>query len=198
MKHTNAIFLFAVATATVIASGLASGATLRTVRDPKNRFTIAIPSTWSVQTSTASRAPAVAAKAPAPAGHLPDSLDVITQDLSAQITPAACLSEATTVMRFSIHNWTTLHEGATTLAGMKGYSRSYVWRSANGAQRRTVQTCVTLGRRAFVLVGTSENTPAAASHDLVQIEQIMQTFRPVTSTLPPASPPPPGQTPGNW
>jgi hypothetical protein len=197
MKHPRALFLLALAMATVIASGFASAATLRTVRDPKNRFTIAIPSTWNVQTSTASRAPAVAAKAPTPAGHLPDSLDVITQDLSAPITPAVCLSEATTVMRFSIHNWTTLHEGPTTLAGMKGYSRSYVWRAATGAQRRSVQTCVTLGRRAFVLVGTTENTPAAASHDLVQIEQIMQTFRPVTSTLPPALAPAPGRTPGN-
>jgi hypothetical protein len=197
MKHTRAIFSLAAATAIVIASGFASGTTLRTVRDPENRFTIAIPSTWSVQTSTASRAPAVAAKAPTAAGHLPDSLDVITQDLSVPITPAACLSEATTVMRFSIHSWTTLHEGTTTLAGIKGYSRSYVWRSANGAQRRSVQTCITLGRRAFVLVGTTENTPAAAGHDLAQIEQIMQTFRPVVSTLPPAAPPPPDRTPGN-
>jgi hypothetical protein len=51
--------------------------------------------------------------------------------------------------------------------------------TATGEARRSVQTCVTIGPRAILLVGTVANTPAAVRQDLPQIERIMGTFRPV-------------------
>jgi len=82
--------------------------------------------------------------------------------------------------------WTTLEEGPITFNGMQAYTRDYVWRTGTGAPRRSVQTCVTVGRRAFLLVGTTANTPAAVQDDLPQVEHIMATFQPVVSTLPSA------------
>ncbi len=87
-------------------------------------------------------------------------------------------------MRFTIHSWGTLHEGSATLAGLPAYSRSYTWRTSGGQDRRSVQTCVTLGRRAFVIVGTTANTQRGVQQDLPKLEQIMATFRPNASNLP--------------
>src|SRR5579859_3322500 len=155
-----------------------SGQPTKTVQDPKNRFAIDVPQSWRVRTSTAIWSPAVSATAPAPSRQLPDSVDVTVRDFLSPITPSACASQAATVMRFSIHTWTTLKEGATVLNGVQAYTRDYVWRTSTGAARRSVQTCVTFDRRAFVLVGTTANTPAAVQDSLPQIEDIMATFRP--------------------
>lgn len=164
----------------------------KTVQDPKNRFTIDVPLSWRVRTSTAIWSPAVSATAPAPSGQVPDSVDVTVRDFMSPITPSACASQAATVMRFSIHEWTTLEEGPVTFKGTQAYTRDYVWRTSTGVSRRSVQTCVTFDRRAFLLVGTTANTPAAVQDSLPQIEDIMATFRPVLSSPPsvPATPTP--------
>ena len=158
------------------------------VKDPESRFTIVVPVDWKVQTSTSSRAPAVSAKSPAASGQLPDSVDVITQDLPTAITPQGCAGAAAQVMRFTIHHWTTLSEGSATLAGLPAYSRLYTWRTSTGQDRRSVQTCVTLGRRAFVVVGTTANTQSTVRQGLPKVEQIMATFRPNTANLPATAP----------
>jgi hypothetical protein len=111
-------------------------------------------------------------------------VDVITQDLPTAITPQGCAGQAAQVMRFTIHQWTTLHEGPATLAGLPAYSRSYTWRASVGQVRRSIQTCVTMGRRAFVVVGTTANTQAGIQQDLPRLQQIMDTFRPNTTNLP--------------
>lgn len=176
------------------AEGAASQPASHVIKDPQNRFTIAVPADWNVQTSTGARSPAVTAKAPAVSGQLPDSVDVITQDLPTAISPQGCASEAAQVMRFTIHQWTTLHEGPATLAGLPAYSRLYTWRASVGQVRRSLQTCVTMGRRAFVVVGTTANTQGSVQQDLSRLQQIMGTFRPNTANLPdthgPAAPRP--------
>jgi hypothetical protein len=176
------------------AEGAAPVAATHVVTDPQNRFTIAVPADWNVQTSTGRRSPAVTAKAPAVSGQLPDSVDVIAQDLPSAVSPQGCASEAAQVMRFTIHQWTTLHEGPATLAGLPAYSRSYTWRASVGQVRRSVQTCVTMGRRAFVVVATTANTQAGIQQDLPRLQQVMNTFRPNTTNLPathgPAAPRP--------
>jgi hypothetical protein len=166
------------------AEGAAPPPASHVVKDPQNRFTIAVPADWHIQTSTGARSPAVDAKAPAVSGQLPDSVDVITQDLPTAITPQGCAGQAAQVMRFTIHQWTTLHEGPATLAGLPAYSRSYTWRASVGQVRRSIQTCVTMGRRAFVVVGTTANTQAGIQQDLPRLQQIMETFRPNTANLP--------------
>jgi hypothetical protein len=163
---------------------------LKVVTDPQHRFTIAIPSNWLVKTSTDSRSAAVSANSPAAAGSLSDSVDVVIQDFDYAISPQSCLGDAATVMRFTIHSWTTLHEGPATLAGMPAYSRVYRWRTASGQPRRSIQTCVTVGRRAFVVVGTTDDTTAAVNQRFPVIQQIIASFRPNLSNVPaPASVP---------
>ncbi len=166
------------------AAGAASSPAPHIVKDPGNRFTIAIPADWNVQTSTGGRTPAVAAISPPATGQLSDSVDVIAQDLPIALSPQGCAGQVAQIMRFTIHEWTTLHEGPATLAGLPAYSRSYTWRTSAGQDRRSVQTCVTMGRRAFVIVGTTANTQGDIQEHLARLEQIMETFRPNTRDLP--------------
>jgi hypothetical protein len=166
------------------AAGAAPPPTSHVVKDPGNRFTIAIPVDWNVHTSTGGRAPAVAALSPPAPGQLSDSVDVIAQDLPIALSPQGCAGEVAQIMRLTIHEWTTLHEGPATLAGLPAYSRSYTWRTGTGQDRRSVQTCVTMGRRAFVIVGTTANAEADIQEHLAKLEQIMATFRPNATNLP--------------
>jgi hypothetical protein len=161
-----------------------SAARLVTVKDPENRFTIMVPANWAVQTSTSARAPAVTAKSPASSGQLPDSVDVITQDLPMPINAQECADKISQVMRFTIHRWTTLHEGAATFLGMPAYSRAYTWHTSAGQDRRSELTCVTMGRRAFVMVGTVANDQHGAPSDFTQLQRIIGTFHPNTANLP--------------
>ena len=165
------------------------------VKDPENRFTIMVPANWTVQTSTSARAPAVTAKSPASGGQLPDSVDIITQDLPTPINAQECADKVSLVMRFTIHSWTTLHEGTATLLGMPAYSRTYTWRTSGGQDRRSELTCLTMGRRAFVMVGTMANDQHAAPHDLTQLQHIIGTFHPNMMNLP-SSDHPGGSKPG--
>ncbi|HET9001413.1 MAG TPA: hypothetical protein VFP86_17370 [bacterium] len=193
MRRMNAVLGAAVVAGTMMISTLVmtEGAALKNVRDPLGRFTISVPATWNVQTSTSSRAAAVTTAAPATSG-LPDSVDVIVQDTSSALSPQACVGEADMVMRFTIHSWTTVQQGATTLGGLPAYSRVYVWRAQTGQQRESVQSCVTRGRRAFMVVGTTANTPLTVREHLPQLQQIMNTFRPLASAPPPEAPATPG------
>ena len=155
------------------------------VKDPENRFTIMVPASWAVQTSTSARAAAVSAKSLAPNGHLPTTVDVITHDLPTPLDAQQCADKVAQIMRFTIHNWTTLHEGVTTLAGLPGYSRAYTWHTSTGQERRSDQTCVTMGRRAFVVIGTTANDPRSVQQALSQLQRIIATFHPNATNLPP-------------
>jgi DcrB len=166
------------------AAGAPSPPASHVVKDPGNRFTITVPADWNVQTSSGGRSPAVAAMSPPASGQLSDSVDVIAQDLPIALSPQGCAGEIAQIMRFTIHEWTTLHEGPVTLAGLPAYSRSYTWRTKTGQDRRSVQTCVTMGRRAFVIVGTTANTQSDMEEHLDRLEQIMATFRPNAMNLP--------------
>ncbi len=194
MRRIRAVLGAAAVVGTIVISTtmvLTEGAALKNVRDPLGRFTISVPATWNVQTSTSDRAAAVTTAAPAKAG-LPDSVDVIVQDTFTALSPQACVGEADMVMRFTIHSWTTVQEGASTLGGLPAYSRVYVWRAQTGQQRESVQSCVTRGRRAFMVVGTTANTPITVREHLPQLQQIMNTFRPLASAPPPTEPTTPG------
>jgi len=171
----------------LLIAGVASGdepLPMQTVRDPQGRFTIDLPAAWQVVTSY--RDPAVAAKSPAQSGDLPDTVTVIVRDLPFAISPENCARQVAQLMRLMIHRWETVSEGAVTFSGLAAYSRTYTWRTKTGEDRRSVQTCAVMGRRAFVLIGTTMNTPDRVNDDLPKIVRIMSTFRPVASS--PAEP----------
>ncbi len=183
--------LVALVAAAITAAGAPAGAVgqtpgLRVVRDPANRFTIDVPATWHVQTSV--KNPSVVAKAPAPPRELPDSVDVIVYDMATPISPATCVHEAEQVMRFAIRSWTNVSEGPATVAGLPAYTRTYTWRASTGDQRRSVQTCVTQGRRAFMMIGTTENTPAQVRADVPVLLRVLETLRVNPGALPSPTP----------
>ena len=167
---------------TAAAARSAGPLALHTVRDLQGRFTIDVPIAWQVETSY--RDAAVSAKSPARPGELSDTVEVIVRDLPFAISAENCARQVAQFMRLIIHHWDTLSEGAGTFGGLAAYSRTYNWQTKTGQDRRSVQTCAVMGRRAFVLIGTTMNTPDRVTDDLPEIVRIMNTFRPATSSTP--------------
>lgn len=153
----------------------AQDAGLTTVRDPQNRFTIDVPAGWSVQTQA--KNPSVVAKAPAAKTTLPDSLQITVYDWSTPISAKTCISESDIVLRYVIHTWTTVKEGPVTVAGQPGYSRVYNWK-AGSEPRQSVETCVTHGNRVYVVVGTTDNTPAKVTATMPLMLRSIATLQP--------------------
>ncbi len=197
MRVGRAAFLAVLAIAAVLVSPIAGGAQsdgFRPVQDPRDRFTIGIPATWEVRTSTGD--PAVEATSPAPAGELPDSLDVIVRDLPWPISPEACVQRAEQVMRLLGTGYTTVDKHPDEIGGLQAYSHAYTWRTRAGVVRRSYQVCATLSRRAFILIGSTTDTPARVRERMPTLERIMDTFRP--KGAPPAAPEHSRPEPGQW
>ncbi len=170
----------------VLVSGAAGQAlTLRTVKDVNDRFTIGVPANWRVKTSTGD--PALEATAPASGKLTPDSVNVIVRDMPMALSPQSCVQEAQGVLKYVIHAYTTVSEGPQTVATLPAYSYVYDWKTKTGEPRRSIAVCTTIGHRAFMIVGTTGNTPAKVRTVMPQIAQIVQTFRPASQPAGPAS-----------
>jgi hypothetical protein len=142
-----------------------AGGSYRTVRDLDNRFTIAIPATWKVTTSRGDPA-------------LPASLAVIVRDLPVAITPETCVYEAQYVMRRAIQRYASVAAGPDRIGSLPAWSHAYTWTARNGEERRSVQTCVTVGRRAILAIGTTANRPARLRDDMPELTRAIQSLRP--------------------
>jgi len=184
--------------AVVMAAGLASAVslgagislgqsspTLQPVEDRGGRFVISVPPTWRVDQSGRDL-PALSAFSPEPPETPPDSVEVFVRDLPFPITPPACSQQVAFAMWVTIHQWTTLSEGPDTIGGLAAYSRVYTWHPRNGRERRSLQTCVPLGRRVFVIIGTTQNTPNRVAEVVPALARIMRTFRPGPAPVPAA------------
>ncbi|HEX4835334.1 MAG TPA: hypothetical protein VFW01_03265 [bacterium] len=178
MRTVTTVLALAAAMAVLLARPDASGwsMVLRTVRDPGARFTIRVPETWEVHTS--SGYVVIEAIAPVSAGQTPSSVDVIVRDLPAAISAESCVHQAETVMRYVIPSFRTLDESPKTIGGLPGYSHAYTWRTRDGEERRSLQVCVTLGNRAFVVIGTTGNTPVRVRRDMPTLTRIIETLHP--------------------
>lgn len=178
MRTVTTVLALAAAMAVLLARPDASGwsMVLRTVRDPGARFTIRVPATWEVHTS--SGYVVIEAIAPVSAGQTPSSVDVIVRDLPAAISAESCVHQAETLMRYVIPSFRTLDESPKTIGGLPGYSHAYTWRTRDGEERRSLQVCVTLGNRAFVVIGTTGNTPVRVRRDMPTLTRIIETLHP--------------------
>ena len=163
--------------ALLLTPGLALAQDLMSVRDREGRFTISVPSTWRV-TQPGGDMPALSAFSPAPPETPPDSVAVFLRDTPFPVSPEFCVRQAGGAMRESIGTWTTLSEGPDTLGGVPAYSRAFTWHTTTGAERRSVLTCVPVGRRVFVIVGTTTNSADSTAQTLPELTRIMGTFRP--------------------
>lgn len=158
---------------------------LKPVSDPEHRFTIAMPAGWNVLTQT--KNPSVVGTSPNPSGQLPDSVNVVVYDMPNAISAEDCIHESDLVLRYAIHTWTNVSQGPVTVGGKPAYSRVYDWKSG-GSSRRSIQTCVTEGHRVFMVVGTTENTPAKVSAELPVFQRVTATLRPNAAALPAKEP----------
>ncbi len=170
----------------VAGSGAVGALDLQSVRDGDGRFTISVPSTWEIDKSRKDRA--FSAKSPEPPGMAPDTVEVFVKDMMVPLSPQACAAQVAWVMRLTIHEWTTLSEGPDSIGGLPAYSRAYIWHLKNGEERRSIQACVPMGRRMFVIIGTTRNSPDRVAETFPELTRIIATFRPG----PAAAPPPPG------
>ncbi len=118
------------------------------------------------------------AKSPEPPGTSPDTVEVFVRDMLFGLSPEGCARQVAWAMRMTIHEWTTLSEGPDSIGELAAYSRAYTWHLKSGEERRSIQTCVTLGRRVFVIIGTTMNTPSRVAENLPEITRIVGTFRP--------------------
>ncbi len=149
---------------------------LRPVQDPRDRFTISVPEAWEVRTSTWE--PAVEAKAPAREGGLPDTLQVISKDLTTSLTAEDCIAKAEWLMRYVSVGFKTVEKHPETIAGLSGFAHEYTWRTRSGVERRSYQVCVPVSRRVFMLIGNTTETSLSARGGLGEIARIIATFRP--------------------
>jgi len=190
MRFPTKAGLSAVATVALVLSAHPTGQTLslRTVNDLRHRFTISVPATWHVETSTGD--PAVDARSPAPARGAPDTVDVIVRDMPMSLSPQGCVLEAKSVLRYVIHSYTTVSEGPDTIARRPAYTHAYTWRTKTGEERRSLQVCVTVGHRAFMLIGTTDNTPTRVHEATPLLTHIIETFRPAAQQPEPDLPGP--------
>lgn len=184
LRAAGGLFAAAVMIAALATAGAvtAQNLSLKAVRDPQNRFTIAVPASWNV--TTQSKNPSVEAKSAAVGPTLPDSLDVTVYDWARPISAHDCISESDIVLRYAIHSWTTVNEGPKIIAGRPGYSRIYNWKTNSGEPRQSVEVCVTHANRVYVAVGTTENTSAKVTTTMPMLERAIATLQPNLTNVP--------------
>ena len=154
----------------------AAGAPYKTVHDLAGRFSIEVPAGW---TTTLSRGdPALAAIAPSTDGDLPASLNVIVRDLPVAISAETCIYQAQYVMRRAIQRYASVTVGPDHLGSLPAWSHVYIWTAKTGQERHSIQTCVTVGRRAILAIGTTANRPERLRDDLPALTRAMQSLRP--------------------
>jgi hypothetical protein len=158
----------------------------RTVHDFDNRFTIAVPAAWKVTTSRGD--PALAAVSSSPDGGLPASLVVIVRDLPVAISAETCVYEAQYVMRRAIQRYASVAAGPDHIGALPAWSHAYIWTAKTGEERRSVQVCVTVGRRAILAIGTTANQPARLRDDMPALTRSIQSLRPAPISSDPESP----------
>jgi len=184
-----AIFLLAVLATAAQADplgGPGAGATYRTVRDIDNRFTIMLPAAWKVTTSHGD--PALTAVSPPADAGLPASLVIIVRDLPVPISPETCVYQAQYVTRRAIQRYASLDAGPEHVGALPAWSHAYVWTSKTGEERRSIQVCVTVGRRAILAIGTTGNRAARVRDDMPELMRCIQSIRPATGSSAPEQP----------
>lgn len=178
LRGLSLVLVALVSTAAIGAMG-ARPAGLQLAADPNGRFTIRFPSDWQV-VKTKSGPSTVVGLGPAPPGEFQTNVNVVVEDLAAPVSPATYARLAGQKMATAFQDFTVLSEGSATIAHRQAYYRYYTWRRSTGGVLYQVQTYFTLGRRAFVLTGTTINNVDRIRRDVPVIGQIFETFSPTT------------------
>lgn len=170
------VVLIALVSTTAIGAAVALPATLQLARDPRGRFKIDFPQDWQVVKREGGPS-TVVGFSPAPPGQFRANVNVVVEDLAGPVSPAAYGQQARPKMAAAFQDFTVLKEGSATIAHRQAYYRYYTWTRA-GTPLYQVQTYFTLGRRAYVLTGTTVNHASRIRRDIPVISQIFETFHP--------------------
>ena len=177
MRVARLVFWVVVAlvSTAAIAPTAARPAGLQLAADPGGRFKISVPSDWQV-VQTKSGPSSVVGFAPAPRGQFRANVNVVVENLATPVSPVIYAHMATPRMATAFPEFAVLKEGSAKVAGRPAYYRYYTWRPDRNGLVYQVQTYFTLGRRAFVLTGTTLNDDARIRRDLPVIARIFETF----------------------
>jgi hypothetical protein len=152
---------------------------LQLASDPNGRFVISFPDDWQV-VITKSGASSVVGLAPAAQGQFHVNVNVVVEELAAPVSAATYARLVMPKMATAFQEFTVMKEGSARIAHRPSYYRYYTWRRGPGTVLYQVQSYFTVGRRAFVLTGTTLNAPDRVRRDVPVIGQIFETFSPAT------------------
>ncbi len=157
--------------------GRAQSLAMRPVSDLGGRFTISFPAEWEVQTREGDK-PAMIGVAPANGAAVRPNINVVIDALQSPVSPEELAQVAEPTMRAIFHEFTVVQEGRMQIGGLPAYYRYYTWRANTGTALYQLQVYMTVGSRAFVITGTTENDPQRIRDSMPLIVRIINTFRP--------------------
>ena len=155
---------------------------MRSVSDSKGRFTIDFPGDWHVVRPESGMI-AVLGVATAQEGPNPASVNVVVEEIPRAISPQTYARLSERMLRTVFHNYTAIEDGAATIAGLPAYYRYFTWQPNIGGVLYQVQVYFTVGRRGFVITGSTWNDPAYTRKYVPIIAQIIETFRPAANAF---------------
>ena len=182
--HRLVVALAGVGLGVALTAWETEAAAMRTVHDSKNQIAIAVPATWRVQSPNGNAA--LTATAPVSGAALPDSANVVVHDAPIGMnTPQACENEAAWVTQHFAHiTPTTVAKTPVTVGGKPAYAWTYTWTASTGEQRWSQQVCVLQQGTAFVVTGTTDDTPAARTSRGSVLTRIIASLRIVAPPTP--------------
>jgi hypothetical protein len=167
----------------ISASELAGAqSSMQSIADTKGRFTIDFPSDWHVLRPESGMI-AVLGVAMAQEGPNPASVNVVVEDIPRTISPQTYARLSERLLKTVFHNYTAIEDGAATIAGLPAYYRYFTWQPNIGRVLYQVQVYFTVGRRGFVVTGSTWNDPAYTRKYVPIIAQIIETFRPTAAAF---------------
>ena len=155
---------------------------MQPVADPRGRFTIDFPGDWHVVRPESGMI-AVLGVATASDGPNPASVNVVVEDIPRAISPQTYARLSERMLQAVFHNYTPIESGAAVIAGLPAYYRYFTWQPNVGRPLYQVQAYFTIGRRGFVITGSTWNDPAYTRRYVPVIAQIIETFRPAAASI---------------
>ena len=178
MRLTRLLLLVIVTAlfAALLPPGAARSAGMQYVADLQGRFKIGFPAGWRILTPDSDTPAVQGIDARSNRPYL--NVNVVIERLPQPLSPAQYARKAGPIMAATFHEFAVVQEGAARIARRESYYRYYTWRSNNGYPLYQVQAYFTIGRRGYVLTGTTVNDPRRIRKDVPVIGGIFETFAP--------------------
>jgi hypothetical protein len=151
----------------------------QSVSDARGRFTIAFPEDWQVVTQPQGMV-ALLGAGPVTGGSRP-TINVVTEALTAPMTPQAYAAAAERLARLTLHNYTVIKESGADVQGRPAYYRYMTWETNTGVTLYQLQVFFTEGLTGFVVTGSIVNEQDRVLRDIPLIIRIIDTFRVATA-----------------